>query len=607
MVKQVSICALIICSFFISGFSSRPKNDLRTSTRAVQPSGNISSGIDAAYTVAKSIQNPISRKKTLTSVAKAYAASGNQQRAYEIANLLAGTNTGATRLMLLTDVALSLAYQNQNQAAIDFVSQLASASERDYAYEHLALHFFSTESLRFGKACMEKVKNPIIMSRIQRKYIETLVKTDNPTEALQLARSIQSNSERDLALSAICVALARSKNYDMLSNNLESIVNLDTRNLTYKSLVEIFASQGDFKQSTLYLGWISDLAVLDQTRYMLVGYYSEKGKFESAYDLAELITNKQLRFQAFSKISVALAKTDQLDNAKELVESIESEPIQQETYALLIETLADNAKFEAALELTSKLTDQDKANALIVRAASRFGERKDYLHPTLMINQISDMQLKTQAMSAFLMSFAPYGTMDKIQELLPMISDSKVRDTTLVEIAVSLASANRTTDALVALRMIRQPSLRMKAAFSCAEAVASPERADITTPFLELGMGLLPQSLSSQERLDNLLLSAEVYKIIKQEKAGKNCLVSAEKQLSSLTDLTSKELYQKRLFKLYVDYENYEDALDLLSSVSNADSVVELYLQLPTQNLDTNKKFKKSLLNSLDRVKIFPK
>lgn len=610
MLKNTSYIIFLFCYFFIVGFSNRPQNDApQNSSKIVSQNDsdsekNILNSTDAAFAIAKRIQDPSARKKSLTAIAKAYATMGNHDRAKEIATLLAGAKTGSTRLMILSDIALTLASQSKYPEAISFVDHLSNPSEKDYIYENLALYFFSQNLINEAKSCMSKTTSPIILSRIQRKYIDVLLDSNNLDLAFDIAKSIKSISERESAFSSMCIGLAKAENYQALSNCLSEIQDADTKDQTYKTLVEVFGKNGDFKRSLIYLDLIHNPLILNQAQLMLIGYYAEKQKFESAYALSELITVDQLKSEALSKIAIELTTYNQLDNALDVIETIESETIRERTYVIICEKLAIKGRFEDALSVVKNINDPEKARLIIIQAATKFGERKDYLHPTLLINQIQEYPLRHEAMSAFLVSFAPFGSIDKLKELLNAISDPVIKEKTQVLLAERLASSNRVDDSYSILQLIGPLNLKAKTSISCAQRVATPLNPALTYPFLDMGVPIIEKVLLGQERLEGFLSAGDVYATINLKKYGYKALENAEKEIRLIQNPEKKSFYLTSIIQLYIRFEDYEKALELITELNQAEDWVNMFLLIPN-SLPQNqqKKLIKQLSQSIKKYR----
>ena len=390
----------------------------------------------------------------------------------------------------------------------------------------------------------------------------------------------------------------------MIDFCLSAIHQPEIRAQALKDITTVFASQGDFKLALKFSDGIEDTYVFNQTQAIIVLSYAKNKQFESAYRLSESIEVDHFKSLSMSYIAVELTRFNQLDKALEVVDSFESEPLQQSTYADMTEVLAKNSQFEDALLVASKITDKAKSDALIINAAGYFGDRKDYLHPTLLINQISDPDLKSAATSAFLIQFAPHGSMDKVLSMASTIGDKTMRDTTLSKIAESIISTAKIADALSCLKRIESNPFRAETALTLAQKVANPLHAEFANPFLDIAEPLISKYLNGIEKAQAYTKMAAIYAELNLPTLSATALGNATKLLALLPPSKEKDNEIKALFAAHLIADKPAEALELLTFLSDPEDWVSLYLQIPlASNPIDEKRLKKQIQSSLGQLK----
>ena len=291
-------------------------------------------------------------------------------------------------------------------------------------------------------------------------------------EALEVARSISDESDRQSALAKVALDLAKAgEPYKQVFEEALEVARsisdwgnrFDALPNTLRYAASELAEAGEFEEALEVARSISDGFSCSWALAKVASELAKAGKFEDALEVARSISDGWERFgslfNALRYIASELVKAGEFEEALEVARSISDERWCSGALRDIAPEIVKAGEFEEALEVARSISDEGGRSCALAKVASELAKAgapyKHIFEEALEVSRnISDERGSSEALSGVAPELAKAGEFEEALEVARSISGEIQRSVALRDVAPELAKAGKFEDALEVARSI---------------------------------------------------------------------------------------------------------------------------------------------------------
>ncbi len=574
---------ILSCIFFFSSGLSNPSIEKNT----------IRHHLDAAFITALHIKDPLIQQEKMIAIAHGFSKMGEYKTAQLIADNLSSGFSGAGRMRIYAQIALSLSEKDRPNEVLDFVESIEKSSERNYVLEHLGLQLLSQGKVSEAKQQIDGISSEIILSRLSRKLVEFYINENHIEKAEEAIALISNVYEKEYALSSLAIFFAEHGKIDELNNTLLHIKSPEILEDCLSKVAVIVTRFLDPQQGLTFAEGIQENSLFYKTLSNMVVVLGQLSKFESAYEISQEIEDPYYSNKALSELAIELANAGLSNPALTVLGYIDLDRVRQTTLEKVALGLAKNQEHDIAFETVSLITATPQRENTLVKMAAYFGQSANYFYPSLLIKQIQNEALKEKALIAFTQALSLHINKDKALQLISEVNNPKLRQTAYVDIAKNLAKQGDFDNAADIVTRLDSIETKSRTYLSLSEEAIATHNIDLASTFITHSIEL-SKTLSDTSSQSELYISyAYLFLKMNKQKEAKIYTLKAFKVLlkDEPSDLRNRSLLDCVDVLLAAHY--FKDLGQVIVQLDSLSMQVDALLLIPHT---TDPKIQKQLL-----------
>lgn len=573
--KKLLLFTLIFCLFVSSSIFSAKNNNLQ-----------INSPESISINFINTIPNDQKKQELFNHILYSYI---DKNELNKLTTLINSNVIDSQKIFKSLSVDLALYFYSRHSAkkTIQFLQTL-SPNLISYLTETCFYEALKQNNINDAILFSESLSNNIIYSRLVLSIIEFYLQNDDISSAVKWLIQIELPSENDLALNLFCSYYAKKKNFSDLELNIKLIQSQEIKLKVYNNLAIIFAQENLIELSDNYLALIINTPLGNNCLLKLVETYAANNQMKKAIELAQQVTDENLKYKAVIGLAKGFAKNSNFVGVNEAYKQLYSDETKSKFIFAVTPTLAQEKFIDEAYALTTKLNLQNNLD-LMNELAFNYGKYCDYNFSKLTLQKITDPKIKNSALTQFTVGLAYKKNFSFILNSLDLISDNNKKD----EAILAVIKTNIFPTKLPDLVSFLSPKEKLNYVYSITTPSINSDNID--TAF-DLLLSFSKRNLSKEYTILYYIKLAELYAYENTPKKPKKYLKKAYKQLKKLkykVNLSTMDTFVEKASQL----DEFKIALSSISKYPNKND--QLYL-LASLSLSTDQKKLKSQIKSLE-------